>query len=126
MNQPSIWVALATLALLGSTWAGDFKLPDNNPVASFTIPALWKPSEYEDGIEAASDDDSVYITVEAADLSSTSAVEDAMKQSLAYLRKKGVEVDESTAKQTQAQLGVWMWSMSPGEGKTRKATATSA
>jgi hypothetical protein len=104
MNKPSIWVGLATFALLGSAWAGDFKLPDQNPVASFSIPASWKPAEYEDGVEALSDDESVYIAVEAADLTSTSVIEDAMKQSLSYLKKKGVEVDQSTAKQTQGKL----------------------
>ena len=104
MKKPSIWVGLGTFALLASAWAGDFKLPDQSPVASFSIPASWKPAEYEDGVEAMSDDESVYIAVEATDLSSTSVIEDAMKQSLSYLNKKGVEVDQSTAKQTQAKL----------------------
>jgi hypothetical protein len=104
VNKPSIWVGLGTFALLASAWAGDFKLPDQNPVASFTIPASWKPAEYEDGVEAVSDDESVYIAVEATDLSSQSVIEDAMKASLSYLKKKGVEVDQSTAKQTQAKL----------------------
>ena len=104
MKKPSIWVGLGTFALLASAWAGDYKLPDQNPVASFTIPASWKPAEYEDGVEAASDDQSVYIAVEATDLSSQSVIEDAMKASLSYLKKKGVEVDQSTAKQSQAKL----------------------
>jgi hypothetical protein len=104
MKKPSIWVGLATFALLGSAWAGDFKLPDQNPVASFSIPASWKPAEYEDGVEATSDDGSVYLAVEAMDLSSQSAIEDAMKASLSYLQKKGVTVDQSTAKQTQGKV----------------------
>ena len=104
MKKPSIWVGLGTFALLASAWAGDYKLPDQNPVASFTIPASWKPAEYEDGVEAISDDQSVYIAVEATDLSSQSVIEDAMKASLSYLKKKGVEVDQSTAKQSQAKL----------------------
>ena len=104
MKKPSIWVGLGTFALLASAWAGDYKLPDQNPVASFTIPASWKPAEYEDGVEAVSDDQSVYLAVEATDLSSQSVIEDAMKASLSYLKKKGVEVDQSTAKQSQAKL----------------------
>lgn len=104
MKKASIWVGLGTFALLASAWAGDYKLPDQNPVASFTIPASWKPAEYEDGVEAVSDDQSVYIAVEATDLSSQSVIEDAMKASLSYLKKKGVEVDQSTAKQSQAKL----------------------
>ena len=89
MKKPSIWVGLGTFALLASAWAGDYKLPDQNPVASFTIPASWKPAEYEDGVEAISDDQSVYIAVEATDLSSQSVIEDAMKASLSYLKKRG-------------------------------------
>ena len=104
MKKPSIWVGLGTFALLASAWASDFKLPDKSPVASFSIPASWKPAEYEDGVEAVSDDDSVYLAVEATDLSSTSVIEDAMKASLSYLEKKGVTVDQSTAKQTQGKL----------------------
>lgn len=104
MKKPSIWVGLGTFALLASAWAGDFKLPDQNPVASFTIPASWKPAAYEGGVEALSDDESVYIAVEAADLSSSSIIEDAMTKSLSYLKQKGVEVDQSTAKQTKAKL----------------------
>ena len=104
MKKPSVWVGLGTFALLASAWAGDFKLPDQSPVASFSIPASWKPAEYEDGVEAVSDDESVYIAVEATDLSSASVIEDAMRQSLSYLKKKGVEVDQSTAKQTKAKL----------------------
>jgi hypothetical protein len=104
MKKPSIWVGVGMFALLASAWASDFKLPDNGPVASFSIPASWKPAEYEDGVEAMSDDESVYLAVEATDLSSESVVEDAMKASLSYLKKKGVEVDQSTAKQTEGKL----------------------
>jgi hypothetical protein len=64
-------------ALAVSVRAGDFKLPDDNPVASFTIPASWSPSEYEDGVEATSDDGSIYIAVEAADISSSDDVSSA-------------------------------------------------
>lgn len=84
--------------------AGDFKLPDDNPVASFTIPASWSQSEYEDGVEATSDDGSIYIAVEAADLSSSEDVSSAMIESLKYLTKKGVTVNTDSAKQSNATV----------------------
>jgi len=68
------------VALVGSVRAGDFKLPDESPVASFPIPGSWKPAEYEDGVEAASDDGSVYIAIEAADLSSEDDISSAMTE----------------------------------------------
>jgi len=54
-----IFFVIIGAALAVSVQAGDFKLPDDNPVASFTIPASWSPSEYEDGVEATSDDGSI-------------------------------------------------------------------
>jgi hypothetical protein len=98
VKKASIWVSLGTLALLGSAWAGDFKLLADDPVASFSIPASWKPSEYQGGVEATSDDDSVYLAIETTALSSESVIEESMKEALNYLGKKGVQVDESTAK----------------------------
>ena len=92
------------VALAGSVRAGDFKLPDENPVASFTIPGSWKPAEYEDGIEAASDDGSVYIAIEAADLSSEDDISSAMTDSINYLVKKGVTLDSDSAKQTKGKI----------------------
>jgi len=91
-------------ALAVSVRAGDFKLPDDNPVASFTIPASWGPSEYEDGVEAILDDGSIYIAVEAADISSSKDVSSAMIESLKYLTKKGVTVNSDSVKQTEAKL----------------------
>jgi hypothetical protein len=91
-------------ALAVSVRAGDFKLPDDSPVASFTIPASWSPSEYEDGVEATSDDGSIYIAVEAADISSSKDVSGAMTESLKYLTKKGVTVNSDSVKQTDAKI----------------------
>src|SRR5258708_12119390 len=91
-------------ALAVSVRAGDFKLPDDNPVASFTIPASWSPSQYEDGVEATSDDGSIYIAIEAADISSSEDVSSAMIESLKYLTKKGVTVNSDSVKQTNAKV----------------------
>ena len=91
------------VALAGSVRAGDFKLPDENPVASFTIPGSWKPAEYEDGVEAASDDGSVYIAIEAADLSSEDDISSAMTASINYLGQKGSHVGLRLGQTNQRQ-----------------------
>jgi hypothetical protein len=100
----AIFSLIIVTALAVSVRAGDFKLPDDSPVASFTIPASWGPSEYEDGVEATSDDGSIYIAVEAADLSSSEDVSSAMTEALKYLTKKGVTVDADSTKQTSTKV----------------------
>jgi hypothetical protein len=95
-------VTVVTLTVSGR--AGEFKLPDDDPVASFTIPSSWKPSEFEDGVEATSDDGSVYITVEAANVSSSEDATKAMSESVKYLVKKGVTLDSDSAKQTKSKI----------------------
>lgn len=92
------------VALAVSARAGDFKLPDDNPVASFTIPASWKPSQYDNGVEATSDDGSVYIDVEPADTSSSEDATSAMTEAVKYLVKKGVTVDFDSAKQSKSKI----------------------
>jgi hypothetical protein len=102
--RQTIFFVILGAALAVPVRAGDFKLPDDSPVASFTIPASWSPSEYEDGVEATSDDGSIYIAVEAADISSSDDVSSAMIESLKYLTKKGVTVNSDSVKQTNAKV----------------------
>jgi hypothetical protein len=91
-------------ALTVSMRANDFTLPDLNPVASFTIPASWNPSEYENGVEATSDDGTVYIAIEATDIASADDATSSMMQAMKQLAKKGVTVDVVSVKKTKAKV----------------------
>lgn len=94
-------VSVSLLALTFPAFAGTFKLPDEKPYCSVTIPADWNPEAYENGVEALSKDESVYIAIETTD---NGSVEKSMKEAFEYLKKKGVVVDTATAKQVEGKI----------------------
>lgn len=82
--------------------AGTHKVPEEDPVATVTIPDSWKTDEVEDGIEVTSDDGEVYLAIEETDGDS---VKEGMEEAIKYLQSKGVTVDSDSAKQEQRKLG---------------------
>jgi hypothetical protein len=78
-------------AFISSALAETFKLPENNPVASFSIPDSWKPSETDAGIEAASVDGEIYLSIEYADADS---MNDVIDNTIKFLDKQGVKVGD--------------------------------
>lgn len=84
-----------------SASAGVFSFPDENPVVSVTIPASWKPSEDETGVEATSKDDEVYIDIQATN---SKTVEKGIDDALAYLKDKGVTVTADSVKKQALKL----------------------
>ena len=85
--------------LLQPAFAKDFKTPSEDAIATVAIPDAWKPESYsEEGVQAISDDGTVYLAVEST---GTKTVEAAMEESFAYLKEKGVTVDTATAKQNR-------------------------
>jgi len=86
---------------LASLSAGTFQFPDEKPVVSVTIPATWKPSEDEQGVEATSKDDEVYIDIQAT---SAKTVEKGIDDALAYLKEKGVTVTADSVKKQELKL----------------------
>jgi hypothetical protein len=80
-------------AFIGSAVAETFKLPEEKPIASFVLPDSWKPSKTDAGIEAASVDGEIYISVEYIDADS---VNDVIDSTMAFLTKQGVKVDDKS------------------------------
>ena len=87
-------VLMSTLAalLMTTTFAGakTFPVPDENPIATITIPDSWDPSEYEDGIQGTSEDGDVYVAVESVeseDIASATAL------GIKWFAKQGVQLD---------------------------------
>lgn len=89
--------ALITTPAFGKT----FKVPDEKPVASITVPDSWKSKEIDKGIEAQSGDGEVYFAVEATD---AKGLEKTIEEAVEYLKGQGVTVDESTMKQTEGSI----------------------
>jgi hypothetical protein len=95
----SMMLALALPCLAA---AADFKLPSDAPVATVSIPDAWSPKAYADnGVEANSDDGKVYLAIEVA---AGGSVDDAIKETVAFLQKSGVTVDDSTMKQDAGKV----------------------
>lgn len=103
MLKFTLTFALAA-ALSLPAFAGTHKLPEEEPIATVTIPDSWKTDEIEDGVEATSDDGEVYLAIETTDGDS---VAEGMKEAVEYLKSKGVVVDESTVKQETGKLGAF-------------------
>ena len=88
-------------ALVASSLATTYKVPEDNTVATINAPAEWKANNYDKGIELTSDDGEVYIAIEATD---AKGVEHSMDEAMEYLKNKGVTVDAKTVKQNEGKL----------------------
>ncbi len=95
---------LATFALClaaPAANAGTFAVPDENPIATVSIPDNWEPKPYEGGVEATSADGAIYVAIEevaAADVKS--AIEEGMK----FFIKSGVDVDGDSGKTREEKV----------------------
>jgi hypothetical protein len=66
MKKTSLALLFA-LALLTPSFAKTFKVPDEESMATITIPDDWKSKEIDSGVESQSADGEVYFYVEATD-----------------------------------------------------------
>ncbi|MGI8480970.1 MAG: hypothetical protein ACR2MF_02710, partial [Chthoniobacterales bacterium] len=95
-------VAFFSLAVIAPAFAATHKIPDDNPLATVTAPDGWKALTYDQGVELTSDDGEVYIAIEVTEAKS---VDKSIDAALAFLKKKGVTVDEKTAKTKENKVG---------------------
>lgn len=82
-------------AAFSSAFAGTHKIPKGDAIATVTVPDKWKTEAEDDSLDIVSDDEEVYINIEALDYES---VEGAVKEAMGYLQKNKVKVDPATAK----------------------------
>jgi hypothetical protein len=102
---PSLTLSVALgVALAVCARGEDFKLPEDNPVASFTIPDSWKPSRYHKGVKGTSDDGAVYIEVEPADTTSSKSATKAVSLAVAHVMKRGVTMDFDSGEQSKSKI----------------------
>lgn len=73
--------------------AKSYTIPDPNPVAVITMPDDWETTVIPKGIEADSEDEEVYIAIEATDWKDAAQV---ITESIVWLKGKGVEIDKAT------------------------------
>ena len=100
MRKLLLAAALA-VSLPAISEAATLEFPSDEPIASITIPDSWGPKETASGIDATSDDSAVYLSIDVADdKSSDKVIEDVF----AFLEKNGVKIEESTQKESDAEL----------------------
>ena len=86
--------ALALIvALVVPAFGKTFKVPDESPVASITVPDSWQSKEIDKGIESQSADSEVYFAVEATD---AKELEKTVSEAVEFLKGQGVTVDSRT------------------------------
>jgi FlaG/FlaF family flagellin (archaellin) len=88
-------------ALVTPAFGKTFKVPDEKPTASITVPDSWKSKEIDKGIEAQSSDSEVYFAIEATD---AKGMEKTIDEAIEYLKGQGVTVDQSTMKQSEGSI----------------------
>ena len=94
----------ALAALMMTTAFADaktFPVPDENPIATITIPDSWDPSEYEDGVEGTSEDGDVYVAVESVESEDISS---ATAKGIKWFAKQGVEIDPNSQQVVEMTL----------------------
>jgi hypothetical protein len=96
-------IVVLSLGFCSAAFAERFKLPEDSPVATINIPESWEPKTYDNGVEATSDDGSVYLAVEAVDVTGD-AIGDSIEECIKYLKKKGVTFDAASQKKTEGNL----------------------
>jgi hypothetical protein len=89
---------LATFALClvaPAANAGTFAVPDENPIATVSIPDAWEPKPYEGGVEATSADGAIYVAIEQV---AAADVKSATEEGLKFFLKSGVDIDFASQK----------------------------
>jgi opacity protein-like surface antigen len=93
--------ALLAVSFSSAAFAETLNFPSDAPIATITIPDSWKPTETESGIEATSDDQAIYLSIDIADAKTSDKVID---DAVAFLEKNGVKIDGSTQKQSDEKI----------------------
>ncbi len=84
---------LIALCLPAASRAKTYMLPDDEPVALIALPDAWAADDLDDGIEAVSPDEAVYVAVEAADRYDPDG---ALAAARAFFDDKGIVVDRAS------------------------------
>ncbi len=96
--------ALFAAFLLGAPEAGfakSYLVPDKAPVAVVTIPDDWEATEIAQGVEAVSEDETIYLAFEVTELKDVST---AIAEAIVWLKSKDVEIDRSTQEQKPFEI----------------------
>lgn len=93
-----MFAALFALSLPLAAHAKTYPIPDDDPIATVTLPDSWDTDDLDDGVEATSKDETVYVAIEAADLTDVKA---ATVEAFKFFDEKGITIDKSSQKESE-------------------------
>ena len=97
----SLVLSAVILALPASAFAKEFKLGDDTPVASITMPDKWEPSAIDDGVEGTSPDKETYI---AAEIVKATEVKEAGDEAAKFFKKSKIKLDATSKKESEIKI----------------------
>ncbi|MBV8472775.1 MAG: hypothetical protein JO107_08460 [Hyphomicrobiales bacterium] len=101
MLRSALLAALAIALGASAASAGTFPVPDENPIATVSIPDAWEPKAYDGGVEATSNDGAIYIAVEQV---KAEDIKSAIEEGIKFFLKSGVDIDAASQKQTETKI----------------------
>jgi hypothetical protein len=114
-------LALLLPAFIITAQAGEFTLPKDKPLVTVSFPNDWKVKYEDGGLDVESADEEIYFYLDAHD---SKDVNQALKDTIEYLKKEGVTIDKSTEKKKEAKVngmecGTFSWSGKDKDGETK-------
>lgn len=94
-------LALIVFASPNPVAAKSYTVPDKDPVAVVTIPDDWDVTEIAQGVEALSEDETVYVAFEVTALKDVST---AIADAIVWLKSKDVIIDRATQDQKPIEI----------------------
>jgi hypothetical protein len=95
-------VALAAAAFAPSlAFAKTFPIPDENPVATVSMPDKWESNAYDGGIESTSPDGAIYVALEMV---KANDVKSATEEGIEFFAKQGVDIDADSMKTKETKI----------------------
>ena len=94
-------LGLSFIVLPVAARAKVFELPDAKPAITVNFPDAWSPEEIEKGAQATSPDTSIYVALEIEKAKDTAK---AVADTIIWLRKKGVKIDQSSQRRNQGEI----------------------
>lgn len=98
---PALCLAILVFASPNSAAAKSYTVPDKDPVAVVTIPDNWDATEIAQGVEALSEDETVYVAFEVTALKDVST---AIADAIVWLKSKDVVIDRATQEQKPFEI----------------------
>jgi len=95
-------VAVIAIALAPAlAFAKTFPIPDEDPIATVSVPDAWESSPYDGGVESTSPDGKIYVAIESV---KAADVKTATTEGIEWFAKQGVEIDADSMKTKEIKI----------------------